>query len=585
MHGVIINLLSKSPVGNTARFLWLSLLLLLCPFYSAASVLEERILQASASDPAKIFEELQKISPESYAKISADALVKASYITAINVDLGLTISITKILLEKAEVLNDLNLKGSAYFNRSVAYAGAGNYDLALDAMLLALYSFENTENEAEIARIKGGLALMYVEIEEYELAIPYFEEALNSHRLREDIVNIAKVLHNRGFMKILLKDYAGAKVDLLGALDLTVTHEFKSNLPYLYKNLGKVESENGNSDIALSYFGKALKASESLNLLHYESVIRKEIAYLQMKNGLLEQARESLKLSLQVAEKFNLLKEQRNAYLLLTDLELASNNYKAAYFAKQKADELFAKMGNSRVATNLSRLDRYTAGLKEQNKRLVIEKEKEIAILAVKSEQLLKNFFIIIAIVAIILTIYFLRRFTHSKKQADIYEKQSKIDSLTGVWNRRAGESHLVRLCQREAGGITDVFSIAMLDIDLFKRVNDEFGHDVGDRVIVAICEKIQLGLRPTDMLCRWGGEEFILIFEHFDINKALDVCERIRKSIEDTEIEDVGRLTVSIGVAMFENDDVFELVKRGDVALYDAKHQGRNKVVVKNKT
>ena len=188
-----------------------------------------------------------------------------------------------------------------------------------------------------------------------------------------------------------------------------------------------------------------------------------------------------------------------------------------------------------------------------------------------------------IAVLASFLAVYFVRRFSASNKRAIIYEKQSKIDSLTGVWNRRAGEAQLARITAREKLD-SSTFSIAILDIDFFKRVNDTFGHGAGDHVIIGICNLVQESLRPSDMLCRWGGEEFIIVWENFNSRMAFEVCERIRKKIESTPIEPAGQLTVSIGVSMYENDNVYDIIKRGDQALYHAKHLGRNRVIMKDK-
>ncbi|TQV88849.1 tetratricopeptide repeat-containing diguanylate cyclase [Aliikangiella coralliicola] len=548
-----------------------------------ASELEGIILENSQNEPSKVVEALKKADRTDYSKLSPELLVKASYATAISVDIPLTITLTDLLLAKADLLESDRLKGQAYYNRGAAYASSGTHDLALDSFLLALASFESDADEKDVARIKAALAIMYVEIGEYELAKPYFKEALESHKSRNDVLNMAIVMQNRGFMKILLGEFIEARKDLLLSLEYSKSVNFKPSLPILYKNLGKVEAEQGNPELALSYLDQALQESNKTDLEHHQSEIMREISRLQLKNGFLEKSRSSIVKSIEIGEKYDLLKQLKDSYLFLAELEVVFGNYKAAYLAKEKASVYSEKMGDSRIAANLSRLDRYTATLKEQNKRLVLEKEKEIATLATEREELLKNFSIIVAVIAIFLAAYFLRRFSHTNKQAEIYEKQSKIDVLTGVWNRRAGEAQLARLCQRDLDSVK-VFSIAMLDIDHFKQVNDRFGHDVGDSAIVSICNLIQENLRPTDMLCRWGGEEFLLILESFDASNAFDVCERIRQKIASTSIEKIGNMTVSIGISMFDNDEIFELIKRGDQALYRAKHLGRNQVIIKGK-
>lgn len=534
--------------------------------------------------PSVVIEKLEALSAKDYQSFSPTILVKASYAAATAANIDLAIELTEILLEKGKILNDDLLVGQAHYNRGAAYAYAGKHDYALDSLLLSLFSFENTDSEKDIARIKGGLALIYVEIGEYDLALPYFEEALESHKARDDKTNLALVLQNRGFMNIQLKNYDDAKRDLLQALTYSKELNHGSNFPVLYKNLGVIETELNNAEQAFNYFELAIQESNKNNLLHHQSEVLREFARLDFKLKNAEKAKRKLIRSIEIGKQFDLLKQIRNSYVLLSEVEASLGNYKGAFDASESASKTSELMGESRIAGNLSRLERYTTRIKEQNKRLVLEQEKKIVTLAAEREQLLKNFSFAVAGIAVLLAIYFVRRMTYSDRQAVHYEKQSKIDALTGVWNRRAGEAQLTRLCARDAKSVK-VFSIAMLDIDNFKQVNDKYGHDVGDQVIIAICNLIQEGLRPADMLCRWGGEEFIIIWDNFSSAKAFDICERIRKKIAEESIHPIGQLTVSIGISMYEQDGVYELIKRGDQALYKAKHYGRNQVVIKNKS
>ncbi|WP_444995957.1 tetratricopeptide repeat-containing diguanylate cyclase [Aliikangiella sp. IMCC44359] len=580
--------MSVFGVTNRANCSWLASFSCLFALLFSFGVLSESFSDTAniyyQKDPSLVIKALLKLDAQSYQHLEPETLVKASYAAATTAHLELALTLTDILLIKAAATENELLKGKAHYNRGAAFAYAGNHDLALDSLLLSLASFENSQNEKEIARIKGALALIYVEIGEHELAKPYFEEALASHELRNDSANIAMVLQNRAFMKIENSQYDSAKTDLLRALKLSEGLGIKAIFPVIYKNLGKIETALGNSQKALEYFEKAINESQISDLEHLQAVIFREFARLRFSQGYFVEAKSILRRSINIGKKYTLLKQMRNSYLLLAEITASQNEYKEAFLAQEQASQILEKMGNSNIAANLSRLERYTTSLKEQNKRLVLEKEKKIATLAAEREYLLRNFSIAVAGIALLLAIYFIHRFTLSKKRADSFEKQSKIDALTGVWNRRAGEAQLIRLCSRDSISLK-VFSIAMLDIDHFKRVNDQFGHDVGDRVIMSICSLIQDNLRPADMLCRWGGEEFIIILDDYDSTKAYDICERIRAKIETARIEKIGNMSVSIGISMFENDDIFELLKRGDQALYHAKHLGRNRVVVKNKS
>ncbi len=159
-------------------------------------------------------------------------------------------------------------------------------------------------------------------------------------------------------------------------------------------------------------------------------------------------------------------------------------------------------------------------------------------------------------------------------------------DSLTGVFNRRYVSAHLPRLLDRAIDSNKPV-SILMFDIDHFKRVNDTFGHDVGDEVLREVAIRSARNLRNLDLVARLGGEEFVVIMPDTDGEAAVMVAERLRQRIGDTSFlisATVGEITVtvSVGVAVGGRvgDTVDTLIKRADEALYEAKRSGRNCVV-----
>lgn len=121
-----------------------------------------------------------------------------------------------------------------------------------------------------------------------------------------------------------------------------------------------------------------------------------------------------------------------------------------------------------------------------------------------------------------------------------------------------------------------------MADIDKFKSVNDTYGHQVGDSVLSEIAEIMRQLVRDTDTQGRWGGEEFLVICSHVDLNGTYALAERMRSAVAEHSFSVVGQKTCSFGVASYRQGDTGEnIVKRADVALYEAKHNGRNRVVL----
>ncbi len=155
--------------------------------------------------------------------------------------------------------------------------------------------------------------------------------------------------------------------------------------------------------------------------------------------------------------------------------------------------------------------------------------------------------------------------------------KRANLDSLTGIYNRYRGneiiDAELDKVIRYSSG-----FAILMLDIDYFKNINDTHGHDIGDKVLIKLTRLISMHMRKSDHFIRWGGEEFIIISEYLDKNRAIKFAQKIRKIIASYEFEQELHLTVSFGVSIAkENDTKQSILKRVDNALYKAKDSGRN--------
>jgi diguanylate cyclase (GGDEF)-like protein/PAS domain S-box-containing protein len=154
-------------------------------------------------------------------------------------------------------------------------------------------------------------------------------------------------------------------------------------------------------------------------------------------------------------------------------------------------------------------------------------------------------------------------------------------DALTGIANRRELNRQLEKEIERSKRyGVP--LSLIMYDIDYFKRVNDTFGHDAGDRVLQTLTALVKSNIRTVDIVARWGGEEFMILMPQSDAEAAGDAAEKLRQKIVEHPFEQVGNLTVSFGVTAFTSDDDLNVfLKRVDDALYHAKENGRNRVEI----
>lgn len=159
------------------------------------------------------------------------------------------------------------------------------------------------------------------------------------------------------------------------------------------------------------------------------------------------------------------------------------------------------------------------------------------------------------------------------------YEKSSKEDPLTGCLNRAGFSSILMREQENQVKNDSPV-SFVILDIDHFKHINDQYGHSVGDEVLVNLCKLIQSKIRNTDALVRWGGEEFVILCSDTPIQNAQFLAEKLRMAIENTQLIKQQQVTCSFGIAeMVAGEDPKRLFERADKALYASKENGRNRV------
>ncbi len=180
----------------------------------------------------------------------------------------------------------------------------------------------------------------------------------------------------------------------------------------------------------------------------------------------------------------------------------------------------------------------------------------------------------------LIVALYWNRKLSTLNKELS---RLSVTDRLTGLFNRLKIDDLLdieIKRAQRNSCGQT--FGLIMLDIDHFKKINDEHGHQAGDQVLMSLAVILNATLRRTDVAGRWGGEEFIVLCPHTDELGSKHLAENLRKALAAYDFAAIGSKIASFGVTAYRpGDSSHSIIARADEALYQAKHQGRNQVVV----
>jgi len=196
----------------------------------------------------------------------------------------------------------------------------------------------------------------------------------------------------------------------------------------------------------------------------------------------------------------------------------------------------------------------------------------------------LMSFFYMLPLFALMAFLYYLNKlYTRSEKLQIQLKEQANIDYMTGVHNRRYffELGNMVFLKNERKN---KPIAMAMLDIDFFKQINDTYGHDKGDAVIKNLCSILGANLRESDLMARFGGEEFCVLLDDITLDNATHLFEKIRRRIEANIIDiDESKIqyTVSIGIAYGIGKSLDDMIKRSDEALYTSKREGRNRITV----
>ena len=168
--------------------------------------------------------------------------------------------------------------------------------------------------------------------------------------------------------------------------------------------------------------------------------------------------------------------------------------------------------------------------------------------------------------------------------QLDSARNEATIDPLTGIANRREFEATLKRILD-EVTGFNNQVAVLLSDVDDFKRVNDQLGHNVGDQVLRLVAQNFTKNLKGSDTVARWGGDEFAAILPQTSLENAVAVADSMRDSLAKKTLkqkgsdDDLGHITLSIGVAAYrQGDTAHKMVLRADKAMYTAKKGGKNR-------
>lgn len=514
-----------------------------------------------------------------------------------------TLQLGKQALELIEQ-NDLSKPDWQYQNaRSLknigfAYKELDQYDLALEAYTQALSLYKSLNDQESVAQVLDHIGLLYAQIGNYPQALNHFLGGLDvGHELgRKDIE--AECLNNIGFAYVLLNENANALPYLTQCLGLYQELNQLRGQVWVCGSLCDAYYHLGDYVQALDYGMRSIQLSLEVSDRRSQTESLVSVGRIFVQKGDYPQALEYFQQALKIDQTEGFKPETSNALRHIGDV----------YYRLSRADEALPYLQQAH-ATALQINSRYLLMASCQSLadafelagdfKLALEYHKQFheineSIFNEQTDLKLK-------------TLDVTHRVETARREAEIYylrnvelqreiEERQKIqaalqemattDPLTGILNRRhfyALAEHAVERMQHHNRPL----SVIMLDIDHFKRVNDTYGHAVGDQALIKIASLLQKNMRQADLVARYGGEEFVILLPETNLAQAIRIAERLRKQVPKLGI-DVRYpqliLTVSLGIA----DDggqqapsLSDLLGWADQALYKAKQSGRNRISV----
>jgi diguanylate cyclase (GGDEF)-like protein len=433
----------------------------------------------------------------------------------------------------------------------------GDYVLALDNLRAALRIAEETGDRSLEAYVLDRIASVQGSAGQLEVSLDTHERSLAMHREAGDLFGEARALNNTAYTYMDL----GQSDAALGVAErsLELTHRVGSDnlLAGVYDTLAEVEMRRGHLEEAEQYSRKGLETALACNAEPDAADSMYMLGRIECARGHWDEAADNAGRALATAELLGRSVEEYNCHRLLSEIHERSGDMGMALWHHHRFHELESAKKNGETE---SRLD-----------RLAIEHQVETAR---KDAEILR------------LRSLALEREVEERRVAQAsLEAAASLDPLTGLFNRRHTAVLREELSKATAAGLP--VSLTMFDIDHFKTVNDEHGHATGDTVLVSIAAQLRKNARKSDMPCRWGGDEFLVLLVDMDERAAENAAERLRAAVAEAPVPCAGvdvPVQLSAGVASVRGGsqaDFDALVASADAALYVAKESGRNRVVV----
>ena len=498
-----------------------------------------------------------------------------------------------VLLDKvlisAKEMNYLRLLGRAHNAKAILLSFQDKHYLAQQEYLKAFEIFKNYPGDPYLSKISSNIAVIFTDMELWQKAQEYNNQAIDFYHQTniKSAQQLASFHINAAYIeKHLTHDDSAAKQKY--HLDLALKYAIDSGI---IRVLSLVEIElseywlnNHNLALSLDFAQKCFKNSQEIQSINSsgECALLEGRVYMALEQY--EKAELYLSNSLSLFDKSDSLMSHHNAYEQLFLLHKTQHNFEQALKFKELFHQTKVKyLFNSRN-DKINHLEQKYAAQTKQQKIALLSTENQLKSAKLAQQSLREQLWLICLLLALIAFYYLIRRHIKLTSSNTQLHQQSHHDALTGLFNRRYFEEQMNKPRLEDHSK----YILAIIDIDFFKKINDIYGHDVGDDVLCHFANILNNAIKHHGFVTRWGGEEFVITFSYNDLIAIKSLLGTIKDTIQNTKIETAkGLLSFTISIGVSEQIEAKSLknqwsvaIKDADKALYKAKNSGRNHIV-----
>lgn len=491
-----------------------------------------------------------------------------------------TLTLHQLLIDTASALDEKGYAASVLLTVGESQRTNGNIEQALEQFQRAYALFKSVGNQHGQSDALDALSSLYSEFKDYPTALRYANEALTIRQSLGDQFNSSVILYNIGEIHAQAGHYDNAIAAFQKSLGISESIEDSIGIAWTYHAMADVAIEQ-------QQFKKALELYKQSEALFHESgdmrkVTTSMLGQLECRLAMGENELTPLfKAVSQRVQSVNDTDITEKFELLSASVAVRNNNFKSAYELQKNISRRYKAELEARTLEQIQRLRISFDVEKMESDNAELQSENALQQKTILQQREIQTLWIAVALLSVLVITGILIVLAKQIKRRNRFRALALQDQLTNAPNRRA----ILRFAQdvlSDRENTTGSGLIAIVDLDDFKQINDTYGHDVGDSVLMAFAQSCKATLRQQDSYGRFGGEEWLLVITQSGLVDAQTIFCRLREALNTHHIDGVPEgkaITFSMGVTKYTaNADLGALIKQADENLYKAKQSGKDR-------